>query len=474
MNHVLLATWQQRRNQGSLWMLGSVVALVAAIPLVMAALGKREGAQATAVVAALTLAAGAWATLVLGVLQQNHPVVARTVPGHVVSLRRALGLAWVVLAALAAGGAQLVFGAGAVQAAWGFGLALVAIALMMRWPASWQLLWLLPATAGLWSRWPVVHQAKVALQQALQQQPLMAMLLLVAAAFLSLMVVVQTGGAAHERHYKRQQCLTQALGGRQKWFETGGMRGVPRWLLGVVTWPYRRLLQRWSLRPEAAMDRAMLALGPGPHWSGQLGSSVVVLGIMALVLLLLQVLVPHWRTEAQSSAVWGFACGLLSFGLNPLLQLRNAYHTTRTEQALMRLCPGVPGGVALNKAIALRHAGHVLAAWALSLLAAMALAAALVGPQAIDIPLALALGLLPMGTMAWRDWARAKAPGPSHLVVTALAMLLLGGVASLALHLGVPLALIAAVSLALTLASGAWRWRRLVAALPSWPAERAG
>src|ERR1700744_3564514 len=140
---VLAAPWQQRRNAGSLWGFAVVVALCFAAPVVLSIWSLladpsvverlQESARASAWVGVAALLIAGWAMLVGNVLRQNHPTLARPVPGHVARLRGALLAAWTMLVLLAAGVPGFAFDA---PLAWACGMAaaLAALARALRWP----------------------------------------------------------------------------------------------------------------------------------------------------------------------------------------------------------------------------------------------------------------------------------------------------------------------------------------------------
>jgi hypothetical protein len=406
--------------------------------------------------------------LLLNVMRQNHPALARLVPGHLARLRQTLGATWLVSTLLFAGALALGAPPRAPGAGLAFGAALMAVALLLRWPLASTWVWLIPASSGVWSRWQVVHELQAWLAWAMERHAPGLALLLLAGMALALLAVVQSGGPAHVRSHRQ----------RERWAEAarGGMPSRdlrPGWRLfgWVAAAPYAAWLRRLcdDRRRSPAISRAMLALGPQLHWSSHLAIGVLSAGIATLVLgVVLPLVAPGWAGPDGAVAAWGLSFGLMMFALNPVLQARSVFHHTRHEQALLALAPGMPRGVRLNRALAMRQALHALSAWVVAAVCSLWLVHASDSWQ----PLAFAFGCLPVLCVGWRDWSRAGPVVPLAVALPPLVAGALGATASLALQHGLSLWWVAGLSLLATGAAMAWRWRRIQRAPAAWPTGR--
>jgi len=471
MNAVFAAAWQRRQNQGTVWMLAGMGLLLVAVPLVLAFVAGPRAAAASGMTVLGIVLAGGWASLVFSAMQQNHPGLARLVPGHVASLRRALALSWFAAVLVFGVAVQAIGGRNGFEAGLAFGLGAMALALMLRWPLSWAFVWLVPTTMDWWLHLPPVRAAWALVQQVDAQQPLLLMAGVAALAALGLLGLIEQGGPAHERAWRRRQRWAASLGAPAPGNPRQHQLGVPGWLMNAATAPYRAWMRHLCRRPRSsAMTRAMLVLGPSAHWTGHLGAALAVAFTNALVIVTLSMAMPGWYVHAPTAAAWGLSFGLMSFALNPLLNSSQAFHATRQEQALLRLAPGVPQGAALNRAIALQQGVHAVIAWIVC-----AAGAAMLSQWIVDdarTAVAIALSCLPLLPGLWRDWARAAAPSPARMVTVMLQLGACTGVASVLLARGVPLLAIGSLAAVVTLGLAIWRWRALSRAPGAWPAER--
>jgi len=473
---VLRASWQLSCNEGGRWGLALMAAALLLPAVLIFAI-----APAAMLWPALAVWAGvclqiAWLNQFVGFLRQNHPRAARLVPGHLRSLRVVALGHWLLFTVLTAALLGAAFG----QAlAWGVGAALLMLctAVMMRWPWLWVGVWVLPLPAGLLERAGVWPQLLAWGLELWQRQPVLVALLLGLPAAYALAHLLQDGGAAHARAYAkadvRRQALRDAMRGDRLALRQQGRLGL--WLVWVLEIPFRwwmaRLLRRADPRPSAVLARAELCLGAGTHWITQLASAALVLLLAAL---------PSYvgsryygwalREALAGGAVIGIGIGLLSMAVNPLLALRAALYSSRREQALLMLVPGMPRGVQLNRVLAGRQLRQYLCAWLAASLAMLALCAAL---QLEPYVIGYAIAALPFSLLLLRDASRLRQPGANLVVGTVIIMLALGGLAA-ALLVWTPIGpwtLLALVALPTALALR-WRWQALARYPQAWPVGR--
>jgi hypothetical protein len=484
---ILVAPWQQRRNQSGPWGFAVIAALSVAAGLALAvalgAFGPRSrptigAAEAGAVVAFGLLLTAAWAMLVASVLEQNHPTFARLAPGHVARLRCVLLLAWGAAIAYAAA----VPGAFAhASLAWAVGAsaALALLAACIRWPV----LWLFGCVAPFFTT-SAVHRAWVdgLLQlaaQAWQAGPMRISVTIVLAGAVLLLALVQRGGQRHAASYaaRRQRGLRL----RSSMTGVQSTRAEPRiagWSARISAWSYAWWMRRLLAGPGPdAMARLQLGFGPAVHWSALLGFAVrllVLAGLFfaAIALSPMASLLPGLLAVMSLGLMYGF--------VERVTQAPARLHQTRREQALLILLPGVPRRKALNRWLS----GHLTTQFVVAWLAAVAWAALLgaaadrlrPGVTAETIGQGrslLAIAMLPPCALLWRSWARMAAPTPLGVWMAALPGLACGG-AAYAMHQvgGYGYAPIGVVYAASTLAWCGWRWHRMADEPSAFPIGR--
>ena len=470
---VLLAPWQQRRNQGAVWPFLTFIGVLSVSALVGAVVAPVLALRVFAWSVLSMPLFGGWVWLVLSLMQQNHPNAARLVPRQLRTLRRVLFGAWLALASLAA------------LLGWAFGhpwsvatgaaLLLTLLTWIVRMPILGIFLWLVPASAAQWAHTPVAEAVIRALYAAWQGQPerlvLAGAVALLAAAGLTPFFVLRSGGSRHAQAYRRRAWRLASIGscgaGPTSWRASGGVLG--EWLRQGAVGVYRRRLAHVNTRRAGAvLPRALLGLGPPIHWTGQLGQLLTFGSAAALVVFFL------WQANADTNSVpvaaWGLSAGVLTFAVNLALQARAAIHGTRREQALMMLLPGMPRGRALNRALARRLSAQFIVSWALGVLAC-----------ALMLPLGERFGwfaiyaaaCLPLGALLWTDWSRVQAPTSISAVVPLLVTmpLALGAIAAQA-WAGVPAWVCALIFVAAAALLFGRRARRLVDAPSAFPAGR--
>jgi hypothetical protein len=227
---------------------------------------------------------------------------------------------------------------------------------------------------------------------------------------------------------------------------------------------YAKALSRHSARRgQQASAGWLLALGPTMHWSTALAGLGIVAGVWLALLVLTGALarlnlVNLGQTLTLLSAVAsGLSLGLL---LGSSLQMYRVLLTTRTEQGLLRLTPGTPQGVAMNRALAGRLMLNYLVCWFALLVCLLLLS------QRQQLLTPLLIYLLCALNELWllcRDWSRGeRSSRPSTLALVGAG----GGLGSLSLSYELPFWQIALPMLGFTAAMTAWRWHRLT----RWPA----
>jgi hypothetical protein len=477
-SQMLLAFWRQRDLEApwgrraliALLLLGTAAGLYLAPQLWPIQLAS----NATVVLAVL------WLAIVGNLMVQNHPHVARLVPGHVRQLREAAVASWFLTtlccalllwlfvpsmpslpALLLIAAATLVFTAWAIR--------------------QWQL-WLLLSFGPVLFFGTGLHQRLAPLWTALHElwtgQPWSVLALSLVALGWSITRLFGNGDGGHVVSYACRERMRQAsrdsMGGKR-----GGMAvfGRPGERLAR---PFERAASAWLAhvlarsRPEvgSVMRRAEIVLHGQQHWLRQSMGALLALSIAALSFVIAFALAGPSLHDNWTKGAYGMAIGLASMGFNPCFALPNMLWHSRREQALMRLLPGMPQGAALNRAVAWLQLRHALVAWALT-----TVALALLAWAAADLALlCLALAALPLcGLCLLRVPARMKAP-TSWTAILPVFGFILGGWGLYGLHqkLDVPLLELAGLVLGVSLALGLWRWRLVTQAPQALPTGWAG
>lgn len=483
--HILAATWHQRRNSGGLWGIVAVVGFCAAAPVGLLAWSLvahplvlverlRHGAMLSASIGAIALLASGWAMLIGTVLQQNHPALARLVPGHVARLRTALLVAWaaLVLAITAGPGfamdAPLLCACGAAG-----GLALLACAL--RWP----LLWLLGIVAPFAMRGVLaVYESQdidVALVNGWAHQSWLITAVVATAGALMLVAIVRSGGRSHLAAYEAGRAVARAFGMGSRAVAPSVALPAVNGLRAIASRPYDWWMAHVLARGDSAPStRLQLALGPSLHWVSRVGDIfwTIAFGGVALALF-----ATNTGVELRAAIfAWASFSVLLTLGAMPT-QTPARLRKTQREQALLLLLPGAPRGDALSRWLALRLTLQGLLAAGAGLLLSWGLAtfAEATSPGALDLALGgigplCAVTLLPMLMLLWRRWAWLQ-PSSSFDNVPPLFAQVALGLLALALHLvtGASYLAVGIGFAAFTGAWCAWRWGRMArepAAMP--------
>lgn len=467
---ILLALWQQGRNQQSWWML-ALPGLLFVVPSLLAAWngGLALWAKVSAAELCLALFIG-WMMQFSNLWQQNHPSFARLVPGHLRALRQVLLGLWLalILFFMALLGSE--FGQ---PLAWGIGVAvlLVVTATLLRWPWLWLQSWLLGMVL-VWLRPLGPWRDLIALMlQVYEQAPLLFFVGTLALLAWPLSRLLQAGGPAHRRGYEGAKRMRMAMQmratGRAAPLVHGGRIGLALWrLFNEPQLLWRQHLIRTARPTErSVLARAEMALSG--HWSGQLAGLVFFGGLTLLALSLVQGFTGIAMAEMLKHGGMGMSIGLASAALSPALGLRARMHGGRREQALLMLVPGMPQGAALNLRLARRQLFCFGISWV-----GMVLLVLWVFDTTSYVFGFMAAGL-PVGLEALRDWSRQRLPTVQAVVIGTFGWMLAGAaLMGLERWLGISAWWSGALVLLLTVAVGCWRWRKLAAYPQAFPVGR--
>ncbi len=416
------------------------------------------------------IAIGFWMRLVVNVMQQNDPQLARTLPGQVRALRVTLcGLALLTgataaLFSVSLGGPLLVVLAAVLAT-------LAALATVLRWPLWGFGLMLLSWSAPLLGSTAVAHQ----LLLWMQASPGLTAGLVVALSLWLQARVVMTGGPRHAAAHRRVWALAGAMRGdfrAQAWLRKGDAQSAGNVGLQLGRGLYGLWMRRTLQRPGARVP-ARLALGLGPvlHWTGML-SGLLVAGAFVLVPLLLA-----WASpQAHAARNMGLSMVIGA----PLMMLANAVGWpmalwgSRREQALLRLLPGVPQAAALNRwlarQLALQFGAGVLLMTGICVICIHRFDLDFQWAPVEDFVLGSA-ALSPFMLLAlWRDWSALRAPTGGMQALVLAALLGMGGTAwAWVGWLQGPWWTLAGLSALLFAPLGFWRWRLAIRAPVAWP-----
>ncbi|WP_310388371.1 hypothetical protein [Roseateles sp.] len=467
---LLSAPLQQRRHTGELWVWLTLLLIALVLVLGVAiAVDTSAAAKVLGFVTLSVLVIG-WCICFDGLRQQNHPHMARLVPGHVARLRRcAVGLMLSVSLGVAgvfgaATGSPLLWGLGA-------GAVLLALAVCVRWVWLWLPLTILPLL-GFWAPVePLLQSLWAGLRHWYLTQP--ASLGLLAALLLPWLLsrLLQEGGATHRRSYRQQADLRQLMAGPASANTAKPMGDIGRAFAQLFAWPFapwREHLLR-AAKPEArsALARAELVSLGSLHWSCILGGLSVVWIILALLAGWVQLrYAPDWSELGRNGSV-GLQIGFVCAALNPLLGLAANLYRSRREQALLMLLPGMPKGRVLNRLMGQRMLLQFYLQWGFAL-AVVAAVVSLGGREHFSrLGLYALLAVLPMGGWLLRDWSRQPMPSGVRIALPLLAGLLGTGLVFGLAWAGIGLGWLAAASLLLSVGLLAWRWPRYVLSSPS-------
>ncbi|MBC7729887.1 MAG: hypothetical protein H7242_20205 [Microbacteriaceae bacterium] len=474
---ILLAPFRRNRDN-ALWMwLGLAALLVLAIaPTLLAwrfeSVGLAKGFAVGTLAFALELL---WLIELGSVQRQNHPNAARLVPGHVQRLRESLVAIYLAVALTSPAALGSVFGH---PLAWGLaaGLMMLLLAIMLQNPWLWGVWWVVLVFAHRWTATAAWQGLRELALSAYDTQPLtLAALGLLLLPWLASRFV-HDGGAAHaaifKRNAQRRRAQQLALMGQTQARDQGR---AGQFFGAAFLFIYRRWMQHLIATarpaPRSVLARAELSCGVNAHWATHLGSMLVFAALAALTWA-----VAHFGYGVQvlpfiNQGGYGMAIGITLAAVLPALSVRSALYSTRREQALLMLLPGMPRGAALNQGLARRQMLHFLVSWAAAALLLRLLV--LDDSPAANAVHGYVVCCLPAGLLLWRDWSRLPPPTPANAAMALLWIGLATGVSGAGtwwLHWS-PDLLLVVVALA-TLAVGTWRWQRLATFPQAFPVSR--
>jgi hypothetical protein len=462
---LLSAPFQQRRHTGELWVWLALLLVAVVLVLGVATAVDTDAAAKVLGLVTLPVLVIGWCICFDGLRQQNHPHLARLVPGHVARLRRC---AVALMLALSFGVAGVFGAATSSPLLWGLGagVTLLALAVCMRWWWLWLLATVLPFL-GFWGPVePFLKSMWAGLRHWYLTQP--ASLGLLAALLLPWLLsrLLQNGGAAHRRNYRQQEDLRQMMGSQASPKTAKPMGSIGRGFAQLFAWPFapwRKYLLR-AAKPEArsALARAELVSLGNLHWSCMLGGLSVVWVILALIAIWVQLrYAPDW-SELGRNGNFGMQIGIVCAALNPLMGLAANLYRSRREQALLMLLPGMPKGRVLNRLMGQRMLLQFYLQWGLAL-AFIAAVVSLGGREHFSrLGFYALLAVLPMGGLLLRDWSRQNMPSGVRIALPLLVGLLGTGLVFGLAWVGISLDLLAAASLLLSAGLLGWRWQRYV------------
>lgn len=480
----LKAPWQWGNGPGSRWLarLLRLLPALGLLALIVALSLAGEGPRLFAVILGLLLIGVGvlvlWGHQFNALLRLDHPHSARLVPGHRSALRRTAVLTWLALVAACSAVTTAVavsFGAEA-SLAWRTalltglcsGAALVFVAMALRWWLLWVLVWLWPLAGAI----PLLGATMRAMREAAsvpwQAAPAWCTALGLALGAGVLVSVFGRGDAAHAHGYARRErtrlAFEPAAAGRATTVPAAGL------LAQRLGWPLQRLADAWlgrllaQARPtrSSVMARADIVLHGPQHW---LRLSATMLPLLLLLALIGTGVALGPDTPARTllgPAAFGSAIGLTCMLVGIATGWPGALWTSRREQALVVLLPGMPQGTVLNQVLARRHARTYLLMWATLLPLFGAIAWATGAWHTLTMP-AVALSMV---AWLWRDMARLRSPSPAGAAWPFFVCLLLGTGSAWLLREQPGWTVPWLVTWAIVSAAVAgWRWRRLA----QWP-----
>lgn len=483
----ILRVWLHRIRYATPLVLLLLVGIVAFV----AAVGDRRLVVATAQFCAVIGLVCLWAGFFATVQRQNHPLPARLLPGQLRCLREVtvLGFLAVVLPSaslLATSPLQWHLPAALVLSS----LASVLLAVIVRWPWLWIAGWFVTALAGASMPAWVKAATKARMVEIHNDQPVSMAAFVMVMSALALCYLFQSGGPGHVKSWKRHsqvRDLLKSQNGSTPW-ETPRDAWFVRLMDGcsrAFGW-LRLLWMGWLIRHarptvRSVMARVELTASPQTHWAAIIGALLLISAGVA-VGLTGALLFSADGIELGSIVLQSFAFSYLGMLMNPAVATTGAVLRRRREQALLLLLPGMPRGRALNRHLAIRQMVTHAVNWALAvvlMLGLQALASHLKGSDMSTsfwgrAAVSLAVMVLPMGVLQWRNWAVQSETTPIWTVI--LTIVLLCGTLGLAALVGdrpilQPASLIGA-SVLITLGLMALRWPSINRYPSFWPVGR--
>ncbi len=355
--------------------------------------------------------------LVQGVVRQNHPHLARLMPGHRASLQSALRA--ILLAGVGASAALWVGLVPAERPVMLFLLPLVLWIIVCIGMGRQVLSMLLPVlgVGALLAAREVGLAKTTALWVAIGVSDALMVLVLP--------LLLRRGDAAHAEHWRRLRNTEAVMNTSLEGGKLGAYQGnsLMARLLGWWLWPTRRLMNdaRDPVRSgDDALRRAMWVVNPGLHLLQQVWMLLSVGGVVAAGAVLPAVLGAS-RHAAGPAIAQGIGLGVMMWFYLLTVGGSLAEHwSTRSEQALLRLTPQVPQGPALQRGWGQVLRRHAVGGWLLHSALAWALCAAL-APAAWPHALAATLVVAPAAWLLPRKaWARQQPPRGSWMALVTL------------------------------------------------------
>lgn len=494
------ASAQRRAAYGailSVWLRGirytgpSLVMVGGVIVALVAASSERRWALPTAQFCTVACMVCLWAGFFAALQRQNHPLTARLLPAQLRRLRELAVLGLLVTALPSAGllaySPLLIPGPAALIVSM---LACVGLAVVVRWPWIWIVGWVAVSLAGAAVTGSMRLAIKARVLESYADQPVSMAAVVFVLSVLALWHLFQAGGPMHAKSWRNNaqvRDLLAASGERSvKAFSLEGrLASVLDWVGQAFAWlrnVYLDVLIRRA-RPSvrSVMARVELASNPRTHWAATIGALLLTSGALGAGLIVLLLVSPDGAGLGGSMAL-AFAFSYLGMLVNPLLATPGAVLRGRREQSVLLLLPGVPRGSALNRQLAGRQMAAHVVNWALAVALMSGLQALASQLKGADMSLSLlgraaaslALLVLPMGLLQWRNWSIERETQPVWTLV--LALLLWIGTVSLTVVIGerpalMPVPLIGG-SVLFTAVLAALRWPSISRYPSFWPVGR--
>ncbi|MES3024908.1 MAG: hypothetical protein V4857_25330 [Pseudomonadota bacterium] len=422
---------------------------------------------------ALTLVVVWWCKFITSVVCQNTPANARLIPGYRDRLLKLVASVWAV--AVCCLTAVFCFAAGNAAAfAIVFGLLLAVFAQSARFPVT-ALCFSSGALIPIRLLWAPFCRAL--------ENPLIAAAALglsVAIAYVAMGRLILNGGDEHAARQRKLAAMPDPM-------HEFGPNQSPDWVaesaatweqgIGTLALGYRQCLRRDCARRAPPARLLAYLFGSGNHWSTHL-----LIAFCGFLLVLTIMVFGHF-TGARPSRMSPFATAAFAsvtavvFAQIFLRELVASIYRTKNEQRLLRLCPAVPQGAALNRAFAETLLRATLACTGFALVAATGFTA-LHELSTRQLPIAL----LALGASVFiaghhlRSYAAAPADQAARLFLPLILIPALMGAVLIPLSIyqdNLPLSLaIGAACVLMGLAFARYRWRAMVAAPVVFPVER--
>lgn len=456
--------WQARRNLGQVWMIWSLVALTIPAVLVIYFLGLPLPVALADGIGGpyFLLLMACWVFFIQNLIMQNNPVNSHLVPVLRKRLIR-LALAVWLLSSLPA--------AGLFSLAWGHFLhwwlifALLLLSLTNLFSSPW--------SVGVYVLLAWFNQHAQVLARRFWDLPAdsgalwLGLVGILVAGYLSFLFLLKNGGDRHWRHHtKFQRWQIESMHAGKRDVPWTGMPQLWQRVLGLAY--FARLARQLRTHLSPAQQ---IAVGLGPSWYW--GTTCLPLLSVALSVLLAGYAAQMVLHNTEAMALVGSVLPAW-IGIMPISFIGHhmqAPYQTCNEQAVMCLTPGLPGGQALNRALAAQTLRFFALVWGLALLAGAVVSLAVQVPlfwQMLAVQLLLPVYLL-------RDYARSAAPMPTFIVLpimqTVAGVLLWRGLQAC---VQAPVWILFAGCAVAGALLVAWRWRRVCAAPVAFPAGYRG